>query len=138
MTTRYRKAKQTAAEVLQRFQAQEPDDSCDEEEDFQLQDSEYGLQENDQNDSSDTELEAENQQHLTLFTIANGTTQNQLDQTNVTIGTSLLNNGYLKARNGMTWETITGVKGRRKASVANVHVQYLLKDQVQHPTLTGI
>ena len=79
MTTRYRKAKHTAAEVIQRLQAQEPDDSCDEEEDFQLQDSEYGLQENDQNDSSDTELEAENQQNLTLFTIANGTTQNQLD-----------------------------------------------------------
>ena len=34
MTTRYRKAKHTAAEVLQRLQAQEPNDSCDEKEDF--------------------------------------------------------------------------------------------------------
>ena len=60
MTTRYRKAKQTAAEVLQRFQAQEPEDSCDEEEEFQLQDSEYYLQGIDRNDFPDSELEAEN------------------------------------------------------------------------------
>ena len=102
MTTRYRKAKHTAAEVLQHLQAQEPDDSCDEEEEFQLQDSEYCLQESDQNDSSDSELEVENRQHLTSTTMAIGTTQNQQDSTNVTVGTSLLNDGYLKTRDGMT------------------------------------
>ena len=102
MTTRYHKAKHTAAEVLQHLQAQEPDDFCDEEEEFQLQDSEYCLQENDQNDFSDSELEAENQQHLTSVTVATGMTQNQQDSTNVTVGTSLLNHGYLKARNGIT------------------------------------
>ena len=93
MTTRYRKAKHTAAEVLQLLQAQEPDDSCDEEKEFQLQDSEYYVQESDQNDSSDSELEAENQQHSTLVTAATGTTQNQQDSTNATVGMSLLNDG---------------------------------------------
>ena len=48
MNARYRKAKHTAAEVLQHLQPQELNDSCDEEE-FQLQDSEYCLQESAQN-----------------------------------------------------------------------------------------
>ena len=39
MTTRYCKAKHTAAEVLQHLQAQEPDDSCSEESEYRLQDS---------------------------------------------------------------------------------------------------
>ena len=50
MTTRYRKAKHTAAEMLQRLQVQEPDDSCAEEKEFQLKDSEYCLRGSDQND----------------------------------------------------------------------------------------
>ena len=45
-------------------------------------------------------VEAENQLHLT--SVVNGMTQNQQDSTNVIVGTSLLNDGYLKARNGMT------------------------------------
>ena len=105
--------------MLQRLQAQEPDDSCDEEKEFQLQDLKYCLQESDQNDSSDKKLEAENQQSLTSITVATGTTQNQQDSTNVTVVTSLLNDDYLKAGNGMTWKTIIGVEDRGKVSAAN-------------------
>ena len=123
MTTRYRKAKHTAANVLQRLRAQKPDASCDEKEKFQLQVSEYCLQESEQNDFSDSKLEAENHQHWTLVTIIIVTTQNQQDLINVAVGTSLLNGGYLKAWNGMMWKTITGVQGRGKASAANVFIE---------------
>ena len=64
---------------------------------------------------SDNELEAENQQYLTSVTVATGTTQNQQDSTYITVGTFLLlNDGYLKARNGVTWKIITGVQGKGK------------------------
>ena len=122
MTTRKHKASDTAAKEIQRLQAQESDNSCDEEKEFDIAVAHHLSRESDQSDSSDSEFETEqNQQHLISATV--DTSQYVQDSTIVAVGTSPPSDRCLKAQNRMTWKTITEVQDRERALAANVFTE---------------
>ena len=85
---------------MRRLQTQEPGDSCDEEQDFDIPDEPHPMEKSEHSDSSDSDHEtAQNQQDPLSATV--DSSQNQQNSMAITVGTTSPSDEYLKARNGM-------------------------------------
>ena len=100
----------TVQQILQRFQTDQFDDSCDEDEETELQDKNLIPTRNAGVESSDSDTDSSEDDYDSAA--ASGATLSDNSSSQNTIK-------ELKARNGTVWKNITGSQGMGRASAAN-------------------